>query len=144
MRATRGLGIAVAATVAGLFLTPKLMPGHALAHTVERFVDRTVDAVVGAVDRTVDRSRDGRAERSADRAADRAERGGQSASQEPFRWAGALDAGQVIEIRGVNGPVEAVRASGDRIVVEADKTARRSDPAEVVIEAVEHGDGVTF
>ena len=143
MRATRGFGIAVAATVAGLFLTPKLMPGHPLAHTVERFVDRTVDAVVSAVDRSVDRRRDGRAERSAERA-DRAERGGQTASQEPFRWAGALDANQVIEIRGVNGPVEAVRASGDRIVVEADKTARRSDPAEVVIEAVEHADGVTF
>lgn len=60
-----------------------------------------------------------------------------------FRWAGRLDAGQTIEIRGVNGGIEAVEGSGSEVVVTATKRGRRSNPDEVRIEVVEHGAGVT-
>ena len=140
MRATRGFGIAMAATVAGLVLTPRLMPGHPLARSVDRVLDRTVGSVQMVLDRTLDRALDG-----ADRGTDEARAAGTAASaQEPFRWAGALSAGQVVEIRGVNGAIEAVPAEGGELVVEAEKSARRSDPSDVRIEAVEHADGITF
>jgi hypothetical protein len=61
-----------------------------------------------------------------------------------FRWSGSVARGRTVEIKGVNGPVEAVAASGDEVVVTARKTARRSDPAEVRIEVVEHAGGVTL
>ena len=67
-----------------------------------------------------------------------------SASQESdFRWAGRLDQGQTIEIKGVNGAIEAVASAGSEVVVTAAKRARRSDPDEVRIEVVEHAGGVT-
>jgi hypothetical protein len=61
-----------------------------------------------------------------------------------FRWHGALAAGRVIEIKGVNGSVEAVPSSGGEVEVVATKRARRSNPDDVRIEVVEHGDGVTI
>jgi hypothetical protein len=60
-----------------------------------------------------------------------------------FRWVGRLAEGRTIEIKGVNGAIEAVAASGSEVVVSAEKAGRRSDPAEVRIEVVEHSDGVT-
>ncbi len=67
-----------------------------------------------------------------------------NASQEAdFRWAGRLDQGQTIEIKGVNGAIEAVASAGSEVVVTAAKRARRSDPDEVRIEVVEHAGGVT-
>lgn len=65
------------------------------------------------------------------------------AAAEDFRWSGNLESGQLVEIKGVNGDVEAVAASGDRVEVTARKTARRDDPDEVRIEVVEHPGGVT-
>ena len=64
--------------------------------------------------------------------------------QSEFRWHGALAAGCLIEIKGVNGSVEAEPASGGEVEVLAVKRARRSNPDDVRIEVVQHGDGVTI
>ncbi|MDT7807671.1 MAG: hypothetical protein QOJ70_1484 [Acidobacteriota bacterium] len=64
--------------------------------------------------------------------------------QNEFRWHEPLAAGRVIEIRGVNGSVEAVPTSGSEVEVIAVKRARRSNPDDVRIEVVRHGDGVTI
>jgi len=69
---------------------------------------------------------------------------GASARGEDFRWAGPVGAGKAIEIKGVNGGIEAVAASGNQVEVTAHKSARRSDPAEVEIKVVEHDGGVTI
>jgi Putative adhesin len=62
---------------------------------------------------------------------------------EEFQWRGRLAAGQAIEIKGVNGDVDAAPASGDEVEVSAVKSARRSDPAQVKIEVLPHAGGVT-
>ncbi|MDH3456561.1 MAG: hypothetical protein OER90_06930 [Gemmatimonadota bacterium] len=62
-----------------------------------------------------------------------------------FDWQGQLQAGQAIEIKGVNGSIEAVRAGGRRITVRATKRAGdKGNVADVTFEVVEHGDGVTI
>jgi hypothetical protein len=61
-----------------------------------------------------------------------------------FRWTGRLAAGGRIEVKGVNGDVRAVAASGSEIVVTAAKHARRSDPEDVKIEVVQFDGGVTI
>ena len=71
----------------------------------------------------------------------------QPAAQEQgdeFRWTGRLAAGRVVEVKGVNGRVNAEgTAAGGEVEVVATKRARRSDPSSVRIELVEHADGVT-
>src|SRR3954471_835580 len=57
-----------------------------------------------------------------------------------FRLSEALAAGRTLEIRGVNGNVSAEPASGGEFEVVATKRARRSDPDEVRIEVVRHGE----
>lgn len=64
--------------------------------------------------------------------------------QGEFRWHGALAAGRTVEIKGVNGRVEANPASGGEVEVVAVKTARRSNPEDVRIEVVQHEGGVTI
>ena len=64
--------------------------------------------------------------------------------QSEFRWHGALAAGRLIEIKGVNGSVEAEPASGGEVEVLAVKRARRSNPDDVRIEVVQHAEGVTI
>jgi len=66
------------------------------------------------------------------------------AMAEDFRWSGRLAPGQLLEIKGVNGDVDALAASGDQAEVVADKHGRRDDPGEVRIEVVEHPGGVTI
>lgn len=61
-----------------------------------------------------------------------------------FSWSGRVAAGKELEIKGVNGWVRAEAATGDEIVVTAEKRARDDDPAEVKIEVVEHEGGVTI
>lgn len=63
--------------------------------------------------------------------------------EEDFRWQGRLAAGQTIEVKGVNGSIDAAAASGDEVEVLAVKSGRHSDPSEVRIEVVPHGGGVT-
>ena len=60
-----------------------------------------------------------------------------------FEWRGAVAAGQSVEIKGVNGAIQAVPARGSEVEVTAEKRARRSDPDSVQIEVVEHAGGVT-
>lgn len=67
-----------------------------------------------------------------------------SAQARDFQWRGELDAGQVIEIRGVNGDVQAVASNDGAVHVEANRHGRRDDPASVRIEVVEHDEGVTI
>lgn len=61
-----------------------------------------------------------------------------------FHWNGRLAAGKRLEIRGVNGSIRALAATGDEIDVTARKTARRSDPDEVEIKVVPSDEGVTI
>jgi hypothetical protein len=61
-----------------------------------------------------------------------------------FQWHGRLAAGKTLEIKGVNGAIDATAADGDEVEVTATKTGRRSDPGSVRIEVVEHGEGVTI
>lgn len=61
-----------------------------------------------------------------------------------FHWTGRLAAGKRLEIRGVNGSIRTLAATGDEIDVAARKTSRRSDPDEVEIKVVPSEDGVTI
>lgn len=67
-----------------------------------------------------------------------------AAAAPDFEWHKAMAPGTTLEIRGVNGDIEAVAASGGEAQVTATKTARRSDPADVSIQVVEHDGGVTI
>jgi DUF4097 and DUF4098 domain-containing protein YvlB len=49
----------------------------------------------------------------------------------------------VVEIKGVNGDVEATAAAGAEVEVTATKKARKSDVASVEIKVIEHAEGVT-
>ena len=70
--------------------------------------------------------------------------GSAAAQSTDFEWQGALDRGQAIEIRGVNGDIRAMASDDERVHVEADRQGRRDDPMSVRIEVVEHDDGVTI
>jgi Putative adhesin len=61
-----------------------------------------------------------------------------------FRWQGRVAAGQAIEVKGVNGSVEARAGSGSEVQVTAVKRGRRSNPDSVQVQVVEHGGGVTI
>lgn len=61
-----------------------------------------------------------------------------------FQWHGRVAAGNTVEIRGVNGTIDASAATGDEVEVTATKRARRSDPESVRVEVVEHGGDVTI
>lgn len=60
------------------------------------------------------------------------------------RWTGVIAPGRTVEVKGVNGSVEARPSTGSQVEVVATKTSRRSDLESVRIEIVEHADGVTF
>jgi DUF4097 and DUF4098 domain-containing protein YvlB len=62
-----------------------------------------------------------------------------------FSWQGQLAKGASIEIKGVNGGIEAEGTGGSGAVeVTALKKGRRSNPDEVEIQVVEHAGGVTI
>jgi len=61
-----------------------------------------------------------------------------------FSWRGSIGSGNVLEIKGVNGPIVVERASGSRVEVTAQAEGRRSDPKTVTIGRVEHAGGVTL
>ena len=65
-------------------------------------------------------------------------------AQERFEWEGTIAAGKAIEIKGINGKVEASAASGNQVQVVATKSSRLSDVSSVQIETIEHADGVTI
>jgi hypothetical protein len=66
-----------------------------------------------------------------------------SAGADDFRWAGRVAAGQTLEVKGVNGAIHAVAATGSEAEVTAVKTARKSDPASVEVKVLEHAGGIT-
>jgi Putative adhesin len=68
----------------------------------------------------------------------------EAAAQSPFEWRGQLTSGQTIEIKGVNGDVRATPSPSGQVEVTATKSARRSNPANVRIDVVPHGGGVTI
>jgi len=61
-----------------------------------------------------------------------------------WNWHGKIAAGKTLEIRGISGSITAEPATGDEVVVTADKHGHDSDPAEVRIEVVQDGEGVTI
>ena len=61
-----------------------------------------------------------------------------------FRWRGAVGAGRVVEVKGINGEVRAEGTSGGEVEVVATKRGRRSAPETVRVEVVPHADGVTI
>jgi hypothetical protein len=66
------------------------------------------------------------------------------AGTEEFHWSGKVAAGAAIEIKGVNGAIVATGAPGADVEVTAVKKGRKSDPAGVKIDVVEHAGGVTI
>jgi hypothetical protein len=67
-----------------------------------------------------------------------------AAAQDAWSWNGRVANGQAIEIKGINGAIRAVAATGSDVRVSATRSARRSDPAEVRFEVIQHGGGVTI
>lgn len=63
---------------------------------------------------------------------------------EAWSWNGTLAAGKTLEINGVNGSIDAVPSTGNRVEVTADKHGRRDDPTSVRIEVVQDSDGITI
>ncbi len=61
-----------------------------------------------------------------------------------FEWSGRIERGKTIEIKTINGRIDAVATDGDRVEVRATKRWKRSDPDEVTIEVLEHDGGVTI
>ena len=57
--------------------------------------------------------------------------------------AGPLAAGQAVEIKGVNGGIDARAGDGAEVEVSAVKNGPPQRPDAVKIEVVEHADGVT-
>ncbi len=67
-----------------------------------------------------------------------------TAGADDFRWQGRLAPGKTIEIKGVNGDIEAASATSNDVEVTAVKTSRRGDTKSVEIKVVEHTEGVTI
>ncbi len=65
-----------------------------------------------------------------------------AAAQETFQWSGAIQGGDVVTIRGVNGEIVATAATGGALTIEAVKTGRRSEPETVRVEVLEDAQGV--
>jgi hypothetical protein len=60
----------------------------------------------------------------------------------PFHWSAPMGSAKTLEIRGINGSIDAELASGKDAVVDASKTAHRSDPDQVKIEVSQEKDRV--
>ncbi|HEX6133978.1 MAG TPA: DUF4097 family beta strand repeat-containing protein [Longimicrobiales bacterium] len=66
------------------------------------------------------------------------------AAQQEWAWNGTVPAGRTLEIKGVNGGIRAVAASGGEAVVRVTKRSRRNDPEDVRMVVLEHANGVTI
>jgi len=67
----------------------------------------------------------------------------QTRTASDFQWQGALAPGQTVEIKGVNGAIDARPSPSGQVEVVAERSGRRNDPEEVRIQVVQHGGGVT-
>jgi hypothetical protein len=62
-----------------------------------------------------------------------------------FEWSGRVASGKSIEVKGINGPIRAMRGTGGQVEVTATKRAGdKGDPGDVTFEVVEHDGGVTI
>lgn len=61
-----------------------------------------------------------------------------------FRWHGTIAQGSAIEVKGVNGNIQAEASGSNEVEVTAEKRGRRNNPEDVKIEVVQHADGVTI
>jgi hypothetical protein len=66
------------------------------------------------------------------------------AANDAFHWKGKVPAGQLVEIRGINGSIHAEPALGNDVEVVAYKTGVLYDSAGIKVQVVEHNGGVTF
>lgn len=64
-------------------------------------------------------------------------------SAEALNWSWRLAPGKRIEIKGVNGKIEAEGTTGNEVELTATKRWRRSNPEAVRVEVIEHEGGVT-
>ena len=64
------------------------------------------------------------------------------AQGDTFEWTGRMTQGQVLEVNGIVGSIEAVLASGDRVQVVAVKRGEPDDFRQVAVEMAEDGDRV--
>ncbi len=72
-----------------------------------------------------------------------APRASRAAAQEaPFSWDGRLNAGDRVEVRGLNGKISAQAASGGEVAVRAFKRSRRGNVDDVRVEVREHAGGI--
>ena len=127
----------IRSAVALALVMTALGPNGASAQTssIERALERAAAALERALEgmgQVMDRAFDRGADATYGQAAD------------DFRWTGRLDAGRILEVKGLNGPVVVERAGGADIEVTASARARRSDPTEVRVQVVEHAEGVTI
>jgi len=65
-------------------------------------------------------------------------------SEEQFEWRGSVAAGQTVEVKGVNGKIEAGPTNGSEVEIVALKKGKKNDPGEVEIQVVPHEDGITI
>ena len=66
-----------------------------------------------------------------------------AALAEDFHWQGRVAAGRAVEIKGINGSIEARASDGGEVEVTARKRGRASELDDVKVELVEHEGGVT-
>jgi hypothetical protein len=66
------------------------------------------------------------------------------ATAQDWSWRGSVSPNQWLEIKGVNGSIRALAATGNQIEVEVNKTSDRSDPDDVRLEVLQHSGGVTI
>ena len=68
-----------------------------------------------------------------------------ASAQGDFSWNGVVEAGDAVEIKGVNGEIVAVPASGNQVRVTAVmEEGRRGNAEDVRVEVVRHDGGVTI
>lgn len=68
-----------------------------------------------------------------------------SAHAQDFEWRGGLDRGEVIEVHGVNGRIDAIAGTGSQVIVTAEmREGDRGRMEDVRIDVVEHAGGVVI
>jgi len=65
-------------------------------------------------------------------------------AEQEYNWNATVASGKSVEIKGINGGIEARGTTGSQVTLRAVKKGRKSDPSEVKIEVVEHAGGVTI
>jgi len=61
-----------------------------------------------------------------------------------FHWRGQVSAGQLVEIRGINGSIHAEPSLGKDVEVVATKTGQVYESSDIEVRGVEHNGGVTI